>query len=274
MDVLLQVFNGVPAIVWSGLFAASFALGGVLISNSGNNRRLRIQLRHDAAEKSKDRVTNMRREVYLKAVEDMTAASQHLGSLPQRDIIESDLTLDMQGFFSSCAKIQVIAEPDTALKVGRLGAYYGELMLKLMVKVGPLQTARSEVKIRTKIYEESVGESKRILAAISRHQESASSDNSVYAALVEAYEFQSGMVNKYAEEMKGAWDVFNELLSVFNRGLMEDMAELSIHHLPVLVAIRQDLGLSSNVSEHNEQLKNHQERISKAMTKAMDELSK
>lgn len=26
------------------------------------------------------------------------------------------------------------------------------------------------------------------------------------------------MVNKYAEEMKGAWDVFNELLSVFNRG--------------------------------------------------------
>lgn len=142
MEVLLQIFNGVPVIVWSGLFAASFTLGGVLISTSGNNRRLRMQLRHDAAEKSKGRVTNMRRKVYLKAVEDMTAASQHLGSLPQPDIIESDFTLDMQGF-SSCAKIQVIAEPDTALKVGRLGACYGELMLKLIVKEGSLQTARS-----------------------------------------------------------------------------------------------------------------------------------
>lgn len=40
------------------------------------------------------------------------------------------------------------------------------------------------------MYEESVGESKRILAAISRHQESASLDNSVCAALVEAYELQ------------------------------------------------------------------------------------
>ena len=95
MDALLQFFNGVPAIVWSGLLGASLALGGVLISNSGNNRRLKVQLQHDAIEKNKDRVTNMRREVYLKAVEDMTVASQHLGNLPQRDVLESNLALDM-----------------------------------------------------------------------------------------------------------------------------------------------------------------------------------
>lgn len=274
MDALLQFFNGVPAIVWSGLFGASLALGGVLISNSGNNRRLRVQLQHDAIEKNKDRVTNMRREVYLKAVEDMTVASQHLGNLPQRDVLESNLALDMQGFFTSCAKIQVIAEPDTALKVGRIGSHYGELMLKLMVKAGPLHGAKSDIKIRTKIYEESLSESKRILAALSKHQESANPDNSVYSALIKAYELQCEMTDKYAEEMKRTWDEFSSLLTVFNKDLMEDMAELSSYHLPVLVAIRQDLGLSSNVAEHTEQLKKHQESFSKAVTKAMDDLSK
>lgn len=274
MDALLQFFNGVPAIFWSGLFGASFALGGVLISNAGNNRRLRIQLQHDAIEKNKDRVTNMRREVYLKAVEDMTVASQHLGNLPQRDVLESDLALDMQGFFSSCAKIQVIAEPDTALKVGKLGSCYGELMLKLMVKASPLHAAKSDIKIQTRIYDESQSESKRILVAISKHQESANQDNSVYSALMNAYELQCEMTGKYAEAMKKSWNEFSELLSVFNKDLMEDMAELSSLHLPILVAIRQDLGLSSHIAEHVEQQKTHQERFSKAVTKAMDELSK
>ncbi len=66
-------------------------VGGVLISNGSNTKRLKLQLQHDANEKTKERTAALRREVYLRAVEELVKANAHLATLPQLDLSKTNL---------------------------------------------------------------------------------------------------------------------------------------------------------------------------------------
>ena len=69
MSNIVDFLTSIPGTVWSGFIGALIALSGVLISNRNNTERLRIQLEHDAAEKQRERITALRRDVYLCAME-------------------------------------------------------------------------------------------------------------------------------------------------------------------------------------------------------------
>lgn len=72
--------KSVPDVIWSGLLASFLTLGGVLLSNRGYTQRLRLQLDHDAAEKTKERTAILRRETYLRAAEELVRVNAYLAS--------------------------------------------------------------------------------------------------------------------------------------------------------------------------------------------------
>jgi len=114
---LIAFLKSIPDVIWSGLIASMLTLGGVLISNGSNTNRLKLQLQHDANEKTKERTATLRREVYLRAAEELVKANAHLATLPQLDLSKTNLGDGLQGFFSATARLQLIAEPKTALLV-------------------------------------------------------------------------------------------------------------------------------------------------------------
>jgi hypothetical protein len=144
---LLGVLRSVPDVIWSGLIASVLALGGVLIIDGRNTKRLKLQLEHDANEKAKERTATLRREVYLPAMEELVNANAHLASLPQLDLSKVNAADGLREFFGASAKLQLVAEPKTAVLANELTALYGELVLKLVAKSVPLQMARTDIGI-------------------------------------------------------------------------------------------------------------------------------
>jgi hypothetical protein len=126
----LLLLQSIPNVVWSGLSAALLTLAGVLISNWSNTNRLKIQLNHDAQQKAIERIIGLRREVYLEVMEELTRANTHLASLPQLDFTKVNPADGFQGFLSTAAKLQLVAEPKTALLVNDLVADFGEIIVK------------------------------------------------------------------------------------------------------------------------------------------------
>jgi hypothetical protein len=104
----------IPTVVW----AALLALGGVVLSNRENTKRLIRQLQHEAAENAKNRISEVRRQVYAQFAHELTRANGFLASIPTLDPGKSNLARGLAALAGEAAKVQLIAEPKTSLLVG------------------------------------------------------------------------------------------------------------------------------------------------------------
>lgn len=254
MSELLNLLRSIPDVVWSGVVASVLTLSGVFLSNKSSNNRLRIQLEHDAAEQSKERTASLRREVYLVAAEELTKAQSRLAALPQSDIAKTNPADGLQGFFAAAAKLQLVAEPKTALLVNQLTGSYGELLLKLITRLLPLQEAKSDISINEDLYNKAQAEVTRVLAQMARFNEAAQVNEAVFRALERAFDAYQSQANTYAAARNVAWDKFNRLNVEFCRQLLIDMRSLSEQQIPVLIEIRRDLGLTAELGAFREQM--------------------
>src|SRR3546814_20413118 len=96
----IELLKEVPDVVWSAVIASVITLAGVMLSNWSNTQRLMRQLAHDAHEKEKERSSAMRRDVYLKATEEMATVGSYFGSLPQLHPVKDNLGDGLKDFLS------------------------------------------------------------------------------------------------------------------------------------------------------------------------------
>lgn len=270
----ISFLRSVPDVVWSGVIAAALTLSGVLISNWGNTNRLKLQLRHDAGQKAAERTAQFRREVYLRAAEELTKANTCLASLPQADLTQTNAAMRLQGFFAEAAKLQLVAEPHTALLVNQLVAEYGELLLKLLSIIMPLQRARTDIAICNDLYNQAQSEVKRVLAEMTKFNEQAQTNSAVLDALQRSFAFHQSQSEKYSRQRTEHWKEFNEGNIAFCRGLAIEMKRLGELQIPVLIAIRQDLGLTGELETFKAQMQTNADRMTTqldALIKALEE---
>jgi hypothetical protein len=213
-----------------------------------------MQLQHDAAEKTKERTAILRREVYLRVAEELTRASSHLASLSQFDLAETNVAKGLQDFFAEAAKLQLVAEPKTALLVNQLAANYSELLLRLISRLMPLQEARIDISINDDLYNKTQVEVTRVLAEMARFNEAANVNTAVFDALKRAFDGYQTRAQTYADARSAAWDEFNRLNVEFYRQLLVDMRQISEQQIPVLIEIRRDLGLTAELGAFQEQM--------------------
>ena len=226
MIALITFLRSIPDVVWSALIASILTLSGVLISNRSHTKRLRIQLQHDAAEKAMERTATLRREVYLHAAEELTKANSYLGSLSQVDLTKTNVAAGLQGFLAAAAKLQLFAEPKTALLVNLLVSAYGELLLSLMARLLPLQKARTDIALNDDLYNKAQVNVSRVLSEMAKFNESAQVDETIFSALNRAFDSYQGQADKYASTRSASWNQFNHLNIDFCRQLFIDMKVL------------------------------------------------
>src|SRR3546814_14171104 len=119
------------------------------------------QLAHDAHEKEKERSSAMRRDVYLKATEEMAKVGSYFGSLPQLHPVKDNLGDGLKDFLSTSAKVQLVSEPETTQLVGELTTRYGEIFLTLISKVQAVTSLKIDIDIANDFYEQSKDEDRK-----------------------------------------------------------------------------------------------------------------
>lgn len=272
MTELIELLRAVPNVVWSALIASVLTLSGVLISNWSSTNRLRIQLQHDATEKAKERTATLRRQVYLRAAEELTRANSHLASLPQSDLAQTNAADGLQGFFAEAAKLQLVAEPKTALLVNQLVGTYGELSLRLMSRLMPLQDARTDISINDDLYNKARTDVSRVLDEMAKFNETAKTDEPTFQALHRAFETYQAQAETYADARSAAWDRFNRLNCEFGKQLLVDMRKIGEEQIPVLIEIRRDLGLTAELPAFREQMDAQWKRMEKQINEMISAL--
>ncbi|MBC7751872.1 MAG: hypothetical protein H7Z73_09170 [Candidatus Saccharibacteria bacterium] len=262
MYSLLSFLQSIPNVIWSGVGAAVIALSGVLVSNWGNTNRLKVQLGHDANERAKERTSTLRRDVYLVAAAELTKVGSRLASLPQKPLSKEKSENDLNDFFASTSKLQLVAEPQTALLVNRLAGEYAELHLKLLVKTIPINQACCDINLFDDMHEKANNEVTRIIAEKFKFTETAQTNDAIFKALQSSFEFQSSQSQEFSNKRSEAWNLYNRLNVEFISYLLIELRRLGEMQIPVLIAIRKDLGLTSELSALQAQMQEYQERIS------------
>ncbi|GAB2887674.1 hypothetical protein GCM10027046_14990 [Uliginosibacterium flavum] len=220
-----------------------------------------MQLQHDAAEKTKERTATLRREVYLRTVEELVKVNTHLVGLPQLDLTKINLGDGLQGFNSAAARLQLVAEPKTAAIVNQLQAEYGELVFDLMIHLMPASNAKTDIQIADEMYLKTQMEVTRILSEMTKQNESGTPDLRTFEALQTNLAFQQTQADKFSEERNAGWIRFTESNFAFQRFLISKLRDINTKHIPVLIAIRQDLGLTGNLDEIEAQMKAQGQRM-------------
>lgn len=253
---LSELISQVPNVVWSGLIASLLTLTGVFISNASNTKRLKVQLAHDASEKAKERTGKLRQEVYLLVAEELGKANKLLGSMGSVDLLQGSPLDDMQGLFSAANKLQLVAEPQTALLVGELNASYGAAVLRLLTASNPLRKNRMHIEITSKLYEQMREQVEHYQAAMSDLIDSGQVDEREYKHIKDRLDFHSAQMEKYAEERNALWEENTGLHMQFVQMLINEMKPLNAMYVSAIMAIRSDLGLPAERREFEEQMMN------------------
>ena len=272
MSELIDIFRAIPDVIWSGVIASFLTLSGVLISNWSSTNRLRMQLQHDSTEKTKERTSILRREVYLRTVEELTKANSHLASLPQSDLAKTNAAAGLQGFFAEAAKLQLVAEPKTALLVNQLVAAYGELLLRLLARLMPLQKARTDISINDDLYNKAQVEVTRVLSDMAKFNEAAQVDHATFSALQRSFESYQSQAKTHADARDTAWGEFNRFNIEFCRQLFVDMRLIGEQQIPALIEIRRDLGLTAELGAFREQMDAQWHRMAKQLDTMLNAL--
>lgn len=272
MKELITFIQSIPDVVWSGVIASCLTLLGVMLSNKSNTNRLREQLAHDAAEKTKERTITLRREVYLTLAEELVKVSTHLGNLPQLDLAKTNFAEGMQGFLAASSRLGLIAEPKTALLISRLSSDYGVLLLKLAEYLIPITKFKSDQKIANEYCEKSQAEINRLISEMARINESGKPDEQVFQVLLSSTEFHQKQSDKYAKERDAAYQSCMHHSKIFQRQLFIHLKEIYVQHVPVMIELRRDLGLTGDLTELETHFHNQYERMQEQINSLINKL--
>jgi hypothetical protein len=264
---MLNQINLIPDVVWSGLIASTITLLGVFVMNLGNDSRLRLQLKHDSNEKERVRAADLRRDVFLPAAEELIKAMNFLGGLPNSDLTKINPMEGVQGFFAASAKLHLVADERTAGPVTEFSAAFGQLSLRVIAKIVPLQTLRNEIHILDGLYEKSQADANRVLSEKGRMVEAGNNDRVLFELLGKAFEMHQVMATGYAQERTEKWKNYNELMRQFVLFLMTEMKAVSQLYIPLLVALRRDLGFNTDTDLYSAQLEKQHQSMSVEMDK-------
>ncbi len=235
-----------PDVIWSGVIASALAFGGVILTIWINARNIGRQLEHDAKERDNERKADLRKEVYLTAAEEITKVHSFFSTLPQADLSNPAQAGGLNGFFSAAAKLQLVCEPDTALYVGELVGVYGGLLLRLLIKVNPLHTLRSDIAIRTDQLNRYQAEVSRVLAAMTELNESGNHDSDRFKALQRSFDYNQRQSNLLNEERNALFDQQNELNATYSREIVIELKNVLPVQMKVMAAIREEFNLGNN----------------------------
>lgn len=263
----INYIAAIPDVVWSGLIASLITLSGVMLSNRSNTKRLILQLKHDAEQKERDRLNNLRRDVYLNCIEEASKVPAYFGKIPMLDPTTTSIGEGLADFISASAKVQMVSQPETANLTAELTTKYGEIFALLLEKASPIHDSNSTIKISGDLYQRNQSEIDRILAEMKLMNESVSHDEARYLALERSLENTKNLVVHFSEEREKAFQFRDEALSDYMQFLFQEMKKTMTLQNEVAACIKRELNIEFDADASKKSSESSYARMSAAVNR-------
>ncbi len=275
-----SILSSIPASIWSSIVTGTVAFVGVFLANRDNTKRLMRQLEHDTKEKARERTALLRREVYLKAVEELVNLQCGLARLSQLEMDDPQIWEPARSFGAAAARLQLVAEPATALKANRLAFEYGKIHVSLIGHAAPIAKARIDLRIAKQWCEAYCEDAKRTLGEMQKLNQSRSANDTMFDALSSRYDFQSTQRDRQYDELNKKAAKINVYTLTFNKHLLTHLKEITPQYYDIFISLRRDLGMNADIDEFEEvirqqvlELQAHYENVENSIQETF-ELSK
>ena len=246
---IFQWIESVPNVIWSGVIASVITLIGVLLSNRGNTKRLHQQHEHEAQQKTKERITNIRREIYMAAVSDMSAAMSHLGTIPNMDPRKDNLTAPLVALNTTAGKCQLISEQNTSRLFGEVMKQINQLTLRMVVKAQPMFDEKIEAEYQQVLRDSAKERFDAIIADQKRLLEPGNFNEQRFNNLSEQRDKAVEEIQSHGKLMMDALDRRLNLQKQFTRDILKESEPIVLAQIPLIAALRSELELHTDISE-------------------------
>jgi hypothetical protein len=263
----IEYLQGVPAPAWGlagaivGAVAGAYGtLRATKITNRSNDMRFERQLEHDSGQKSKDRAAVLRREVYLKAAEEIAEVSGFLGQLATVDPTDTRaMSAGMLGFFKATAKVSLVASENTRKKVAELSGAYGRLFIELMSDASEAHRLKVDINVNRGAYEAVNSERVRILSAMRDANENAESKYK-FQALSSSFDSTAAQIDEISAEFSKLSDKHNDALAAYGASAGRKIASLAELQAEVAALLRGELDLDVDVEAMKAQFREQSDK--------------
>lgn len=146
-DSLREAFNNADKfwalLVGIGTFICTLLT--VLVGSLLTSHRLKVQLLHDSSEKAAERKQTLRREIYLKASEEIPTAITFLIRLHSINIADKDSIEPLNQFNAICSKLQLVTDTATGELIRDFQKSYYTLFFLFLKKAAVVTKRQSHI---------------------------------------------------------------------------------------------------------------------------------
>jgi len=267
MDVVGEVIDAigrVPLAVWTAVGTALVSYVTMKVSNGHSARQLAMQLKHDSKQKATERRAALRRDVYLPAAEAAVHLNGRMGVLPQLDFAKVDSQLELAEFSAAMTKLQLVGEPATAELASDVLSEYGAAFMRCVPKAAQIQLERAHAATQDALHNDAQLQVKRVLAELTAFGESGAVDGIKFQRLQESFDGFSMQAQIHADARQRHLEAANLLHTEYLEHVLATMKGLSAKYLPLLVAVRHELGFEGELAHFQLMLERQAARIEEA----------
>ena len=250
------------------VLVAFFALVGVLITIFGAHKRMlrelraaadnaalerdqardqaRLEREHAALEAHRERIATTRRQVYLEAVEAFGKAQMFLGSLGKQDLANLDYQTGIGPLLIAVQRVSVVGEMGTVNFAREMSSMVNRRFYQALIQLMPMSAHKALVKNAHEEWASAQIEIKRILAAMTNHNENVKADPDGFDALVRSLEIQQQRAkNASAAEQKGHAGIV-ELQREYLQTVVKSARDMALHLDLMADSIRKELNIETD----------------------------
>lgn len=253
---LIHLLESIPATFWGVTFGSLLSLGGVALTNSASDRRLRAQFEHERIQKTKEREMALRKEVFLAAAEAVAAGMNAIGRFANLDLPNDQITGDYIEKSPAIAKVHVIAKAETIQAMVSFTGELGALFLKLFAKRFELMGERSGIALIDNQVAEFGKERDRILEFIKQHNIEGIVDDRRWNVLQANFDFEQKRISEALARRAELAGALQPRHLEFMRECVNHSATLGKLIIPVLSAVRAELELPFDDRTYHELFNN------------------
>ncbi|MCA8213745.1 hypothetical protein LGN20_07485 [Burkholderia cepacia] len=240
ITIIHDVLSSIPNVVWSGIVASIITVMGVLVTNLGLSKRHREQLAHTASESVVKREMELRRDIYMPAIEAAVNAASAIGSLSNPATSHDDVNEKYTDAAAKIGKASAIAKPATVRTLGTLTSNMRDLYTKLLIARQPIMNAQIRMSAAVALIERNSQDRDRWNQSRLDVMYNEGANRERDAFLVRQVEFCNRMIEHWTIQRDEAWLELSSTQLIFLRQMLALYPNTAQAMAAACVAFRED----------------------------------
>jgi hypothetical protein len=238
----------IPLLVAAAALGSGLTLFGVLIQNCFETWRHRQRLKHEDVLKTEEREVNARRDVYLKATEELAKNFRYLNTFGDLSVSVKEHAVLIEKFGEATSKLHMVASEDTIPKLVAANEHFYSASLQLNRQRLPLLAMRDRVTALGQRISGEMGRHDQILQQFKQAPQTP--ENS--AAVTHLLHQIRSEIEQMQKEEKETQDKIPALVAQLWKTSQEASFEYGKRLIEVNISIRRELALPLDENKYRE----------------------